>query len=127
MCRIMVTEEQLERIKANTEQVMRAVEEERKKSEARKSWIETRTCPHCGQCPSLPVWLTVFAIILLSGCGPECIKGHYETVDVPARSKVQMIPAGKIMVPITTRIPAHKEQAWVCDQYEVEKEPAAKK
>jgi DNA repair exonuclease SbcCD ATPase subunit len=57
MCRIMVTEEQLERIKANTEQVMRAVEEERKKSEARKSWIETQTCPLCGQCLPLPVWL----------------------------------------------------------------------
>jgi ferredoxin len=59
MCQIMVTEEQLERIKANTERFKQAEAEAeaRKKSEARKSWIETQTCPLCGQCLPLPVWL----------------------------------------------------------------------
>jgi ferredoxin len=59
MCRIMVTEEQLARIKANTERFKQAEAEAeaREKSEARKSWVKLQTCPHCGQCPPLPVWL----------------------------------------------------------------------
>jgi hypothetical protein len=59
MCRIMVTEEQLERIKANTERFRQAEAEAEasKKSDARESWVKLHACPHCGQCPELPVWL----------------------------------------------------------------------
>jgi hypothetical protein len=61
MCLIGITEEQLARIKANTERFKQsqaqAEAEAREKSEARESWVKLQTCPHCGQCPPLPVWL----------------------------------------------------------------------
>lgn len=55
------------------------------------------------------------------GCGPTCIKGHYETVHVPTRVVTTVIPAGKVMIPTTRVILAHDEQRWICDQYRVER------
>jgi hypothetical protein len=52
---IIVTEEDQRRMEAfQREQLARAIEEARKKAEARKAWVEAKTCPHCGQCPLQP-------------------------------------------------------------------------
>jgi hypothetical protein len=55
---IIVTEEDRRRMEAfQQEQFARAIEEASRKAEARKAWVEAKTCPHCGQCPELPMWL----------------------------------------------------------------------
>jgi hypothetical protein len=73
------------------------------------------------------ILLTAFAASLLSGCGPKCLKGHYESVDMPGHFETMYIKSGPVMVPISTWHPPSKQQAWVCDQYEVEKGSATKK
>lgn len=53
-----VTEEERQRIEAaQMDSLARAFEECRKKEAARQAWIKNQTCPHCGQCRPLPVWL----------------------------------------------------------------------
>lgn len=50
------------------------------------------------------------------GCGPKCIRGHYETRHVPERMLPYYDPALKITR--LRRDRAHDVRVWICEEYE---------
>jgi hypothetical protein len=53
-------------------------------------------------------------MIVVSGCGPRCVRGHYEKRHVSASSGTMFIDG----IPIPTYTPAHEVDEWVCDEHE---------
>ena len=61
-------------------------------------------------------FLVVLAVTLC-GCGPKCIKSHWEPQHV--EEIVWYMQMGDILMPMST--PAHDEMTEVCDWYEGQK------
>jgi hypothetical protein len=53
-------------------------------------------------------------MIVVSGCGPRCVRGHYEKRHVSASFGTMFIDG----IPIPTYTPAHEVDEWVCDEHE---------
>lgn len=72
------------------------------------------------------VWVLATLCMVLTGCGPKCLREHPEQVWVPKLCTDIYYPAtiGDVtymMYGGEDCTPAHFKTIWVCDQYEVEK------
>jgi hypothetical protein len=63
----------------------------------------------------------VALVIIVWANTRRCVRGHYETVKVPARTHITPMWVGKSVIMLPRSVPEHDEQRWVCDEYE---EPA---
>ena len=71
----------------------------------------------------LTLWFVIYLAITITGCGPECIEGHYEDVTIPGHNEQRLrMTFNGDMVMVPEYVPEHKEKQWVCDKYEEKQE-----
>lgn len=73
---------------------------------------------------TVPLWAIVAVASLAVACEPKCLKGHVEARLVPGHFEDQgfSMPVGDITIyiPNDVWVPAHYQDVFVCDQYQVE-------
>jgi hypothetical protein len=63
------------------------------------------------------ILIAVAVLLMGSGCGRDCLKGHTENVHHEAWTQTSFIYMGKTMIPQIIQHPAYDSNEFVCDEY----------
>lgn len=69
----------------------------------------------------------VLLSLLITACGPKCLRGHNEVRHYPASSHIEVMIIGDMYIPYSVYDPPYNAIVFVCDQYELEKQPTTER